>query len=74
MLSKSPITNKITVELEFYQNTNKFGIKRMVNSSGVNIVDNVIKDTVNRVLEMNMNMNMSVFKNLSGNPVLVINL
>lgn len=74
MLSKSPITNKISVELEFNKGTNKFEIKQFVNSSGVSMVDNVVKDTVRKVLEMNMNMNMGVFNSLPGNPVLVINL
>lgn len=74
MLSSPPITNKITVELEFDKNNNKFGIVKMIDSSGVENVDNVIKDTVSKTLEMNMNMNMSVFGNLQGNPMLIIKL
>ena len=74
MLSSPPITNKITVELEFDKNNNKFGIVKMIDSSGVENVDTVIKDTVSKTLEMNMNMNMSVFGNLQGNPMLIIKL
>ncbi len=73
-ISSPPITNKITIELVFNSTTNKFVIDKMINSSGVAIVDKVIKDTVTRALNMNMSMNMSVFSNLQGNPILVIKL
>ena len=73
-LSSSPITNKISVELEFNPSTNKFVISKFINSSGVTSVDNVIKDTIEKVLNMNLSTNMSVFKNLQGSPVLVIKL
>ena len=72
LLSSPPITNKISLELEYNSNGDKFDIKQIVDSSGVKAVDDVIKDTVNKVLNMNLNTNMSVFKNLQGNPVLVI--
>lgn len=73
-LSSSPITNKISIELEFDTNSNKFVISRFSASSGITVIDNVIKDTVEKALNMNLNTNMSVFKNLQGKPVLVIKL
>ena len=74
LLDKTPITNKITAELEFKSNTGKFIVKKLVMSSGVPVVDNVIKQTVQNALDMNFNTNMSVFNNLAGNPVLIIKL
>ncbi len=73
-LSSSPITNKISIELEFDKNSNKFVISKFINSSGVVVIDNTIKETVEKALNMNLNTNMSVFKNLQGSPVLVIKL
>ena len=73
-LSNSPITNKISIELEFDKNSNKFVISKFVDSSGIMIIDNTIRDTVEKALNMNLNTNMSVFKNLQGNPILVIKL
>lgn len=73
-LSSPPITNKITIELAFNKDNGKFSISKIVDSSGVERVDEVIKDTVGRTLGMNLNMNMSVFNSLQGNPVLVIKL
>ena len=74
MMSKSPINNKVLLELELNKATNKFKIKRFVESSGVFAIDEIINDTVNRTLDMNMNMNTSVFNNLQGDPVLIIKL
>lgn len=74
LLDKTPITNKITAELEFKANTGKFAVKKLVMSSGVPVVDNVIKQTIQNALDMNFNTNMSVFNNLAGNPVLIIKL
>ena len=74
LINASPITNKISVELEFDKGLNKFKIKQIVNSSGVAKIDDTIKDTVNKALNVNLNMNMGVFNNLQGNPVLVIKL
>lgn len=74
LVSSPPITNKITIELEFNKSANRFEISKMTNSSGVEVVDSVIKDTVSKTLGMNMSTNMSVFSNLQGNPVLIIKL
>ena len=74
LLSSPPITNKIAIELEYNKDANKFGISKIINSSGVTKVDDVVKSTVNKVLGMNLNTNMSVFNNIQGNPVLVIKL
>ena len=60
------------IELEFNQNTNKFGIKGFNLASGDETVDNTIKSTVQSALDMNLSTNMSVMGGLSGNPVLII--
>lgn len=74
ILSNPPITNKISVALEFNKGTNRFNFKEFIDSSGTPNVDNVIKDTINKALDMNMSMNMNVFQNLQGSPVLIIKL
>ena len=74
LLPKMPMTNKISVELEYNKNNKKFEVKHIVASSGDKIIDEVITNTINNTLNLNLNMNMSVFENITGNPVLVINL
>ncbi len=74
LLSKPPITNKIEVELEFNKANNKFKVKGITASSGEKTVDDLIVNTVNRILDMNLKTNMSVFANTTGNPVLIIRL
>ena len=74
LLNKPPITNKIALELEFNKGANKFQVKGITASSGEATVDDVITKTVRNALEMNLNMNMSSFGNIQGNPVLIINL
>ena len=74
LLSKTPITNKVKVELEFNKSTSKFGVKNITASSGEKTVDEMIINTVNGVLDTNLKTNMSVFANISGNPVLIIRL
>ena len=69
LLSTPPISNKITVELEY-----KFSADKIIQSSGVKSIDDLVKATLKKVLGMNMNVNMNVFDNLQGNPVLVIKL
>lgn len=72
LLSKPPITNKIALELEVNKNTGKLKLKKMTASSGENSVDTVIKQTVTKILDMNININTSSLTTLQGNPILVI--
>lgn len=74
LLTKQPITNKIEVELEFNKNTQKFDVKGIKASSGEKSIDDLILQTVKNALNINLNMNMSSFGNISGNPILIINL
>lgn len=73
LLSKPPISNRIAVELEM-NNNGKFVFKNFTKSSGEKSVDAVIKQTINKVLELNLNVNTSSITNLKGNPILVIQL
>ena len=72
--NKSPITNKIMIELEFNKASGGFNVKSMIASSGEESIDNIIIDTVKNVLDMNLKTNMTIFDSMSGNPVLVIRL
>ena len=74
LMDKPPITNKIEVELSYDQSSKKFVIKDIITSSGEISVDELIKRTVRGVLDLNLNMNMSTFSTLQGNPILVIKL
>lgn len=74
LLTKQPITNKIAVELEYNKATQKFDVKGLVASSGEQTIDDLILRTVKNALNINLNMNMSIFGNVAGNPVLVIKL
>lgn len=74
LISKAPITNKITVELEFNNAESKFKVKGIQLGSGVKAIDDAVLSTVNDVLNMKQSTNMNIFKNISGNPILVIHL
>lgn len=74
LLNKSPITNKIMVELGFNKNSNKFDVKGVTTSSGEQVIDDLIVKTVKNALDLNLKMNLDVFNNLPGNPVLIIRL
>lgn len=74
LLNKPPITNKIGVEIKFNNSTRKFETVGVVTSSGEKSVDDLILQTVNKVLNMNLNMNTDAFNKLQGNPVLIIQL
>lgn len=74
LLSKPPLTNEITVELEYNKNSDKFEVKNILKSSGENSIDEIISKTISKVLDMKLGVNMSAFANISGNPVLVIRL
>ena len=74
LISKAPITNKITVELEFNNAESKFKVKGIQLGSGVKAIDDAVLNTVNDVLNMKQSANMNIFKNIPGNPILVIHL
>lgn len=72
LLSKPPITDKISMELEFNSSNQRFGIKNLLSSSGEKTVDDLIEYTVRNVLSMTFNTNMNIFSSIQGNPILVI--
>lgn len=74
LLTKQPITNRIEVELEYNKNSHNFDVKGILSSSGEKTIDDLILQTIRNALSINLNMNMNVFNNLSGNPILVIKL
>lgn len=74
LLSRQPITNKISIELEYNKSNKRFETKGVLVSSGEKDIDDVILSTINKTLDIKLNMNMSVFENIVGNPVLVIRL
>ena len=74
LLNKPPITNKIAVEIKYNDSAKKFEAVGITVSSGELSVDNLIMQTVNKALAMNLSVNSDSFKNLQGNPVLIIHL
>ena len=72
--NKSPISNKISLELEFDAKTNKFKVNNILSSSGEKLVDDLIVNTINRTLAIEQKVNMKVFESLIGNPILIIRL
>ncbi len=74
LLSKPPITNKIAVEIKYNNSTRKFEAAGITISSGEKTVDDLIIQTVNKALGMNLSMNTDSFAKLQGNPVLIIHL
>ena len=73
LVNKAPISNKIVIELEM-DSDGKLKFKNIINSSGETSVDALIKQTVNRVLDINLSINTSSLATLKGNPRLVIRL
>lgn len=74
LLNKPPITNKIGVELKYNSNSKKFEATGITISSGEKSVDDLILQTVNKALTMNLSTNTDSFAKLQGNPVLIIHL
>jgi len=72
LVSKVPLSNKVTVELQFKKETQKFEVKEIKYSCGEKVIDSIIKDTVARILNMQQNQQMSEFETIQGNPILVI--
>ena len=74
LLSTPPVTNKIAVELEFDSSANKFKVKEITKSSGEKVVDDLITQTINRALNINLKANVAGFATNSANPTLIIRL
>lgn len=74
LLSKPPITNKIAVEITYNRGSRKFEATGITISSGEKSVDDLILQTVNKALAMNLSTNTDSFAKLQGNPVLIIHL
>lgn len=72
LLNKPPITDKITLELEFNKSTHRFGVKNITLSSGEETIDRLIEATVKNILSSTFGVNMNIFDGIQGNPVLVI--
>ena len=73
LLTKPPISNRITVELTFNKDRGKFEIVGITNSSGEKSVDEVILNTIRMVLNQSTSSAEAIDK-LQGNPVLIIRL
>lgn len=74
LLQKPPLANKITVELKYNPQQEKFNIVGIKDSSGEKTVDDTILKTVEEVLKLSISQNMTAFSKLQGNPILVIHL
>ena len=74
LLTKPPISNKITVELKYDSSRGKFDVVGMNDSSGEKSVDEVIMTTIKNALNLDISSNIESFGKLQGNPVLVIHL
>lgn len=74
LLNKPPLTNKIAVEIKFNNSTKKFETVGIITSSGEDSVDQLIKQTVDKALAMNLSINTNSFNKLQGNPILIIHL
>ena len=74
LLSKPPLSNKITVELTFNGNKGKFDIVGIQDSSGEKVVDDTILQTVKNALNLGISSNLESFGKIQGNPILIIHL
>ena len=74
LLSKPPISNRITVELTYNTKNEKFEVVGIKDSSGEQSVDTVILNTIRAALSSFSTSNTEYFGKLQGNPVLVIHL
>ena len=74
LLTKPPISNRITVELTYDANKGKFDIVGLKDSSGEKSVDEVIINTIKSATDMSTSSNIESFGKLQGNPVLIIHL
>lgn len=74
LLSKPPITNRIAVEIKYNPSIRKFETVGIAASSGEKSVDDIILQTVNKALAMNLSINTDSMSKLQGNPILIIHL
>lgn len=74
LLSKPPLVNRITVELSYNPQKEKFEVVGIKDSSGEKSVDALILQTVRSAVALNLSINSGIFSKLQGNPVLVIHL
>ena len=74
LLSKPPITNKISAEFEFNKANKRFEFKNLINSSGEKEIDDVIRLAIRQALSINLNIGLDSVEKISGNPILVIRL
>lgn len=74
LLTKPPISNKVLVEIKFNDSSKKFEPVGITASSGEKSVDDVIMQTLQKALNMNISVNKDSFDKLQGNPVLIIKL
>lgn len=74
LLSKQPLTNKVSLEIELDKKLEKFVVKKIIASSGEASVDKVIEQTVQSVLQSDIKFNKKHFESLVGNPILHIHL
>ena len=74
LLTRPPISNRITVELTYNANSGKFEIVGLKDSSGEKSVDEVILSTIKNATNISTSSNIESFGKLQGNPVLIIHL
>ncbi len=74
LLSKPPLANKITVELRFNSDAERFEVVGIKDSSGEKTVDDAIISAVKSALDYSIGSGMSAFSKLQGNPIIIIHL
>jgi len=74
LLSKPPLSNKITVELTYNPTIERFELVGIKDSSGEKTVDDTILSAIKTALGYKISSNVASFAKLQGNPILVIRL
>ena len=74
LLTRPPISNRITVELTYNADKGKFDIVGLKDSSGEKSVDEVIINTIKSATSISTSSNIESFGKLQGNPILIIHL
>lgn len=74
LLSKPPITNKIVLDIAYNKKNSSFTIKDIRISSGEKTVDTVIKQTVGKMLDLDLKVNSMANENMPENISLIIKL
>jgi len=73
LLSKPPLSNRVTVELQYNATTEKFDVVGIKDSSGEKVVDDAIMKVVKNSLNHSAS-GISSFGKIQGNPIIVIRL